>query len=104
MDENEKITHFNCNKTKKSHDIPRSLSSYEEVQMMRRNGNKTRLIEINRRLDLYAPRICTSERPDREITELEVFILWTNGEEIRQVKEWYLGMGKHASIYARGRS
>ena len=48
-DENEKITHF--------------------------NGNKTRLIEINRRLDLDAPRIYTSERPDRKITQLEVFIL-----------------------------
>ena len=53
-DKNGNVTHYRTNNAKKPYGVSRELAA-EEVQDMRKNGQKARLIKTNRRLDLYAP-------------------------------------------------
>ena len=53
-DKNGNVKHYKTNNAKKPFGISRELAA-EEVQAMRKNGYKARLIKTNRRLDLYAP-------------------------------------------------
>ena len=53
-DKNGNVTHYKTNNAKKPFGVSRELAA-EEVQAMRKNGYKARLIKTNRRLDLYAP-------------------------------------------------
>ena len=53
-DKNGNVKHYKTNKNRKPYGVSRELAA-EEVQAMRKNGQKARLIKTNRRLDLYAP-------------------------------------------------
>ena len=53
-DKNGKVKHVNTQNRRKPYGVSREVA-YEEVQAMRKSGHKARLIETNRRLDLYAP-------------------------------------------------
>ena len=53
-DKNGKVKHVNTQNRRKPYGVSRQVA-YEDVQAMRKSGHKARLIETNRRLDLYAP-------------------------------------------------
>ncbi len=71
-DKNGNVTHYKTNNAKKPFGVSRELAA-EEVQAMRKNGYKARLIKTNRKKELYAPYkgVLPIDQEDKPVVEKE---------------------------------